>query len=211
MQRQFIINLKILPNMKKFALTIAAVMIAFVMTSCGGESPKEKIMKTTDEFFTQAENNVQAITSGEDFMNLVADMETKRDELIQKLFGPYSDNDGNIKGISDTDMEEIQSYIYDRATAYNKVEGAKAAEFISPALDEVERYTDELYAQFKAGEDLNLETVKKFDDAYVNVMIFNDYDNVLPELQERRAANWEKIDEMNEVLIAKLHELYPEE
>ena len=197
--------------MRKLTLAIVAIVLGFVMVSCGGESPKETITKATDEFFTQAENNVQAINSGEEFMNFFVDMETKRDELMEKLFGPYADKDGNIKGIPDSDMEEIQSYIYDRASAYNKVEAAKAAEFIAPALDEVERYADALYAQFTAGEDLNLETVKQFDDAYLALLEFDDYDNVLPELQQRKDDVWQKIDEMNEVLIAKLHEIYPEE
>lgn len=198
--------------MKKITLTIVALVIGFAMTSCDSTSPKEKIMKSVDEFFVQAEQNVQKVASGEEFMSYFADFATQKTKFIENLFGPYADKDGNITGISDSDMEEIQSYIYDRATAYNKVEAEKAKEFMGPELDIIENYVNELYAQFQAGNELDKETVKNFDDAYVNFLKkYKDYDNVLPELQKRRDAIWGKMDEMNEVLIAKLKEIYPEQ
>ena len=176
---------------------MVALVMGFIMTSCGGESPKETIKKATDEFFTQAENNVQSITSGDEFMNFFADMETQRDELMQKLFGPYTDNDGNIKGISDADMEEIQSYIYDRATAYNKVESVKAAEFMEPAVANFENAINALFeAAGNADEEAFGKLVEKFEEAEAGLSLFADYDNVPTELQQRAQAAEAKLQDL---------------
>ena len=72
--------------MKKLTLAIAAVMVAFVMTSCGGDSPKEKIMKATDEFFTQAEKELQNITNGDDFMAHFYQFEDDKQSFLQNVF-----------------------------------------------------------------------------------------------------------------------------
>ena len=186
--------------MKKLTLIIAAVATCFVMASCGGASPKESIMKATDEFFTQAENNVQSITSGEEFMNFVADMEIKRDELIQKLFGPYTDKDGNIKGISDTDMEEIQSYIYDRASAYNNVESVKAVGFIEPVVAKYEAAVNAIVDAVATNQPLD-NAIEKFEEAENELAVFADYDNVPVELQKRAQAAEAKLQEVLAVLM----------
>ena len=186
--------------MKKITLAIAALVIGLAMASCGGESPKESIMKAADEFFAQAETNVQAITSAEEFMNHFAEMEIKRDELSQQLFGPYSDKDGNITGISDSDMEEIQSYLYDRATAYNKVEAAKCAEFLTPAIEKYEQSVDALYEKFLADEQMDEETFhglfEAVTEAAEEVYVFADYDNIPKELSNRYTEALGKFEQM---------------
>lgn len=180
--------------MKKLTLAIVAVVIGLAMTSCGGESPKESIKKATDEFFTQAENNVQAITSGEEFMNFFENFKTQKAEFTQKTFSPYANENGDITGISESDMEEIQSYIYDRASAYNKVEAAKCAEFMTPAMDRFEEAVDALYAVYKSGAEIDEETFSGYfgniEEALDGVFLFADYDNIPNELAER----YEKID-----------------
>ena len=186
--------------MKKVTLAIAAIVVGFVMASCDGTSPKEKIMKSVDEFFVQAEQNVQNVASGEEFMNYFSDFEIQKSKLIENLFDPYTDKDGYITGISDSDMEEIQSYIYDRATAYNKVEGAKCAEFLEPVIANYEAAVEALYAAALSDETVDEATynglVDNFGLAEAGLALFADYDNVPAELQERGKAAEAKIDEL---------------
>lgn len=191
--------------MKKITLTIVAMVIGFAMTSCGGgsEKAKESMIKDADEYFTKAEQTLAQIDNTEDFLMFVESMKDRSD-LLESMKKKYDNK------ITDEDLDAACDVIYERASVYNKVEAAKCAEFLSPELDKLEVYVNDLYAQFQAGNELDKETVIGFDDAYITFMKFNDYDNVLPELQEREAAVWEKMDEMNEVLIAKLKEIYPE-
>ena len=198
--------------MKKLTLAIIAVVMGFVMAACNTTSKKETIMKATDEFFTQAEQELnETVTTGEDFMIFYEVMNDDKNEFMKTTFAPYMDEEGNIKGFTEEEWEELQTYIYDRATAYNKVEAAKAAEFITPALDDLETAVDELYAQFQAGTELENESVLKFGEAYEAFSNYAYYDNVLPEISERYNTVSDKLGEMDEVLNAKLRELFPEE
>lgn len=183
--------------MKRITLAIVALVIGFAMTSCDSTSPKEKIMKSVDEFFVQAEQNVQKVASGEEFMNYFADFATQKSKLVENLFGPYSDKDGNITGISDSDMEEIQSYIYDRATAYNKVEAAKAAEFMEPLVANYEKAINALYeAAGNVDEEAYGKLVDNYEAAEEGLSLFADYDNVPTELQQRAQAAEAKLQEL---------------
>lgn len=186
--------------MKKITLTIVAMVIGFAMTSCDSTSPKEKIVKSVDEFFVQAEQNVQKVASGEEFMSYFADFATQKTKFVENLFGPYADKDGNITGISDSDMEEIQSYIYDRATAYNKVEAAKCAEFLTPAIEKYEQGVEALYEKFFADEKMDEETFHGLYETVMNaaeeVYVFADYDNIPKELNDRFIAALGKFEQM---------------
>ena len=193
--------------MKKITLAIAAIIMGFVMASCGGgsEKAKESMIKDADEYFTKAEQTLAQIDNTEDFLMFVESMKDRSD-LLESMKKKYDNK------ITDEDLDAACDVIYERASVYNKVEAEKAKEFMGPELDIIENYVNELYAQFQAGNELDKETVKNFDDAYVNFLKkYKDYDNVLPELQKRRDAIWGKMDEMNEVLIAKLKEIYPEQ
>ena len=181
--------------MKKLTLAIFAVVMGFVMTSCNSVSPKETIMKSTDEFFTQAEEELNTIETAEDFMAFFNVFELDKQEFVEKAFADYVDEEGNIKGISDSDMEEIQSYMYDRASAYNKVEAAKAAEFLTPLIEQYEAAVDALYEAVSTGQPTE-GLVEQFEAAENALALFSDYDNVLPELQERAQAAEAKLDEV---------------
>ena len=187
--------------MKKLTLAIAVVVMGLAMTSCGGESPKEKITKSVDEFFTQAEQNVQKIASGEEFMNYFTDFEAKKSEFIQNLFGPYADADGNIKGFTEDEVNELQSYIYDRASAYNKVEAAKCAEFVAPLIEEYENAINAVCEGFgNVDEETFDQLTTNLENAENGLALFADYDNVPTELQQRFTAAQGKLDDFLKML-----------
>lgn len=186
--------------MKKLTLAIFAVVMGFVMASCGGTSPKETIMKSTDDFFTQAEEELNTIGNAEDFMTFFNVFEEDKQDFIKTVFADYVDAEGNIKGISDADMEEIQTYMYDRATAYNKVEAAKAAEFLTPLIDNYEQAVNALYDAVTSGQSTE-GLIEQYEAAENALTAFADYDNVLPELQERAQAAEAKLGEVIAVML----------
>lgn len=191
--------------MKKMAFVFGALIMGFMMVSCG-ESTDQKTKKAADEFFTQAEKEVQAIDNAEDFFAFLEDLEARKDQLAETLFSSYeTDNEGNFLM-----PKEVNDYVFNRATAYNNVEAAKAAEFITPALDDLESTVNQLYDQYQATGDLELESVAAFDQAYGAMLPYFDYDNILPELSDRYAVVVEKIEEMNDLLMKKLDIIYGE-
>ena len=192
--------------MEKLTLVLAAVVMGFFMTSCG-ENTEEKVKKATDEFFAQAEQEVQAIDNADDFLAFCDEFTNRKGEFAQEIFAQFPKNDDGEALVPD----EVTDFIYNRATDYNHVEAVKAAEFITPALDNLEASVNKLYEQFISGNGLDDESVLKFDEDYGVFSTFIYYDNVLPEIQDRCTTVGQKLQEMDAVLDAKLNELYGEE
>lgn len=184
--------------MKKLTLAIAAVVMGFVMAACNTTSPKETVMKATDEFFAQAEKELnETVVDAQGFMDFFNVMNLDKSEFMQNVLAPYLDEEGNVKGFTEEEWNELQSYIYDRATAYNKVEGAKAAEFIEPA---VANYESAINALFEAAGNVDEEAfgklIEKYEEAEAGLRLFADYDNVPAELQQRAQAAEAKLQDL---------------
>lgn len=198
--------------MKRLTLILATVLMGFVMASCQDSSlKKEDIMKATNAFFEQAEQELQTISSGEEFMDFFRAFTEKKSHFIEELFVDHIDEEGNLKGFSEEQAEDIYNSIYERATAYNRVEAVKAAEFIAPTVDNLEAAVNALYEQYQAGVEFTPENVDAFILSVSPYTVFQDYDNVLPELRERTFAINDKLTEMDTPLGAKINEMYPQE
>ena len=184
--------------MKKITLAIAAVIIGFVMASCGNSvSPKETILKATEDFFAQAKTNLQTINNAEDFLAFVNNFAQEKDTFIQNVFADYMDEEGNLKGFTEEELTDLQTQLGDMASAFNKEEALKAAEFITPLVENYENAVNALYdAIGNADEETFHQLVENFEDAEAGLSVFAAYDNVLPELQERAQAAQMKLDEV---------------
>lgn len=184
--------------MKKITLAIAVVIMGFVMASCGNSvSPKETIIKATEEFFNQAKTKLMAIDNAEDFLAYVDSFNQEKAEFSQNLFADYVDEEGNLKGFTEEEFNEIQTSLYDIATAYNREEAAKAAEFLTPRIEAYENVVNDLYEAASNGDDETFHNLtEKFEAAEADLRAFADYDNVLPELQQRAQAAEAKLNEI---------------
>ena len=194
--KQFINQNQII--MKKITLAIAAVVIGFVMASCGNSvSPKETIIKATEDFFAQAKTNLQVIDNAEDFLAFVDNFAQEKDTFIQNVFADYMDEEGNLKGFTEEEITDLQTQLGDMASAYNNEEALKAAEFITPLVENYENAVNALYdAVGNVDEETFHQLVENFEAAESDLSVFAAYDNVLPELQERAQAAEMKLDEV---------------
>ena len=194
--KQFINQNQII--MKKITLAIAAVVIGFVMASCGNSvSPKETILKATEDFFAQAKTNLQVIDNAEDFLAFVDNFAQEKDAFIQDVFADYIDEEGNLKGFTEEEITDLQTQLGDMASAYNNEEALKAAEFITPLVENYENAVNALYdAVGNVDEETFHQLVENFEAAESDLSVFAAYDNVLPELQERAQAAEMKLDEV---------------
>ena len=107
--------------MKKFTLIAMAFVGCFLLASCT-KNPKEAIMKATDAFFAQAETDVKAITNAEDFMKFFNNFEEKKTDFLTELVTKYeTDGEGNFLAMSAEENEALYEYMYERASAYNRI------------------------------------------------------------------------------------------
>ena len=182
--------------MKKLTIIVVAMIGCFLMASCN-KSPKEAIMKATDEFFAQAEKDVNAITNAEDFLSFINNLEDKKMDFLSSLLNKYpSDDDANFTQLTAEENDALYEYMYERATAYNQIESEKSSEFLTPIVDRFETAVKALYDKFLAGEDVDENLIDEIEAAYNDLEPFADYDNVPTELVDRFQASQALIDEM---------------
>ena len=186
--------------MKKITLAIAVVIMGFVMASCGNKvSPSETILKAAQEFFDQAKAKLSAIDNTEDFLAFINSFNAEREEFSQNLFADYVDEEGNVTGFTEEEIVNLQTKLSNIATDYNKVEAAKAAEFLAPRIEAYENVVNALY---EAAGNVDTEAFHKltedFEAAEAALRPWANYDNVLPELQERGQAAESKLKQILE-------------
>lgn len=182
--------------MKRLSLILGAVVIGFLFSACT-KSPKEPIMKETEAFFAEAENTVKAITNAEDFLKFFKDFSWQKDDFMQNLFSKYpTDAEGKLKGITDEELEELNTFIQDCETAYKTVEVAKCAEVVDPVLARYERAVQALYACHQAGTDLEDALVDEFEAAYAALEPCLMLDDLPASMHERFQAADTMLEEM---------------
>ena len=190
--------------MKKLAFVFGALIMGFMITSCG-ESVKDGMIKLVDTYFASAEADLANIDNVADFLSY-AEVMNDRSDLIDQLQEQFGE-----KEISDADWEVVENYMYDRATTYNKAESAKCSEFLVPAIERFENIIHKMYPHYQEGTPFDEETLDEFLDAYYGVTDFSVCENVDQTLVDRVNPFFDKEDEMSETIIARMDELWPEE
>ena len=192
--------------MKKLLIVLGALVMGFMITSCDNTAKiKTGMMKDVDQYFTDAETMLAEIDNAEDFVKFAVSM-NDRSDLLDLLQDKYGDEE-----INDEDWKEIEDFIYDRATAYNQAEGLKCTEYLVPIIERYETIVNKLYGQYQAGVTFADDDLDEFLDAYSAISDFNECENVDPELIERLDPTFEREDEMSDMIIARLDEMYPDE
>lgn len=111
--------------MKKLTIIITAVIIGFVMTSCGN---KEKdLMNKANELYTQAETELNAIDNWDGFVTFFQNFKQKSDDFK----AGYS----NLKL-----SQETQDFLSNKKEAFDQMESQKAGELFAPILEKGEQF-----------------------------------------------------------------------
>ena len=178
--------------------------MSFMVTSCGS-SIKDSVIKDVDAYFAKAEQDLNEINNAEDFIEYAILM-NDRDDLLDDLQETYGD-----KTISDEDWDAVESFMYDRATAYNQAEAEKCAEYLTPAIDNFEAIINKMYPIFQAGGNFDKAILDEFLDAWSGLTAFSECENVFPELSDRLDPLFAMEDEMSEQILTQMDEFYPDE
>lgn len=176
--------------MKKTFSILTALFMVVVLTCCS-MSPKDTIIKEVDEFFYEAEKELRDIDNPDDLMLFINVFNEDKQEFSQALDVKYQkDENGVFKGMNAAEMEAMQNEIFERATAYNKLEYAKCGEIMEPYVARVEDAVNKLQEYYNSGKDFTDEMI----DEYVNAAEeLEKYGDVVP---EELANRYYKADEI---------------
>lgn len=188
--------------MKKLAFVFGALIMGFMITSCG-ESAKDKLIKDVEAYFGAAEQQLATIDNAEAFLSFVQTMNDRSD-----LLGIIQENYQNL---TEAEQTVVDSLVYDRATEYNHAEALKCTEFITPVVENYEAAVNRLYAQYQDGLSFDEESLNNFLDAYTAISAFGICENVEPAIMERLDPVLQKEDEISDMIVEALDELYPDE
>jgi hypothetical protein len=161
--------------MKKLTIILAAVVMGF-MTSCGG-SVKDSVINDVENYFTEAEQKLATIDNAEDFIAYAISM-NDRSEFLKVLDEKY----GN-KTFTEAEEEEIQNFIYDRASAYNQAEALKCGEYLTPLMERFAKAVDALYYnENELDEETFYAMYEEMDQAEDEVLKFGECENIPEDL-----------------------------
>ena len=172
--------------MKKLLFSFVAIAGLLLFASCGEDrdaTTKQKV----DALFSQAEKDVAAVDNFDNFFAFMEDFKVKKADLNKEIFETYATNDQDAE-IPD----EVSTYIYDRATAYNQVEAKKYTELFTPYVDNIDNAIKAYEESGKKDEALKEAVYSALEE----LMEYANYDNVEPAMQERCQALVDKMDEL---------------
>ena len=106
-------------------MIVAAVIIGFVMTSCGNK--EKKLMNKANELYTQAETELNAIDNWDGFVTFFQNFKQKSDDFK----AGYS----NLKL-----SQETQDFLSNKKEAFDQMESQKAGELFAPILEKGEQF-----------------------------------------------------------------------
>lgn len=188
--------------MKKLAFVFGALIVGFMLTSCG-DAAKDKLIKDVEDYFAAAEQQLATIDNAETFLSFVQTMNDRSDLLsvIQE----------NYESLSEADQVAVDSLVYNRATEYNHAEALKCTEFLLPVVDNYEIAVNRLYEMYQDGQSFDEESLNVFLEAYQGISAFSICENVEPSVMERLNPILEKEDEISDLIVEGLERLFPEE
>ena len=187
--------------MKKLAIILGALIMGFLVISCGNSS-KDVMVADIDAYFEQAHENLAAIDNAEDFLDYAAKMSDGHDienYLLEKW-------DENLK-ISDADYDAVIEHVKDKSTEYFLAEKEKALQLLGPAMDRFNAVIDKMYPMYQANKRFDNETMDEFLDVFNYISLFLDYDNVIDVLEEELKEATNRMAEMTPAINQRIAEM----
>lgn len=166
--------------MKKVTLILGALVMGFLLSSCG-ESTKDKIYKDVDAFFVQKEAEIQGIDNADALLDFVTEMDNYPElDLIDK----YVDAEGNITGLTEEEGDVLSDMMIQRREVYTDIETAKCNEMMEPLIVEYENIIASLYEDFEAGlSEASEDKMAQWESIYTQI---DHYTTIIPnELYDR--------------------------
>lgn len=131
--------------MRRVALLLGAVLIGFMVSSCG-EPTQEKIYKEVDMMFTQKEAEVKAIDNADDLLAFVNAMnETPELEILRK----YANDNDELEDLTAEEADKLFDRMLERRSVYEAVQEEKCTEILEPLIADYEKVVADLYEDYE--------------------------------------------------------------
>ena len=149
--------------MKKLALTFGAIVLGFVLTSCG-DNKKETVMQLFNTFFDEEVTFLNQVTSAADFLEYDQASDQRLEEFYAKMSQDFPmDENGEIINLGKEDNEEVKKALMAREDAYVNLYDAKRTELSEPYIADLENFwtgeLDEFFGQFENEKELTDEKI----------------------------------------------------
>lgn len=191
------------PQMKKLVIVFGALIMGFLVISCGNSS-KDVMVADIDAYFEQAHENLAAIDNAEDFLDYAAKMSDGSD--IEKYLLEKWDN--NMK-ISDKDYNYIVDYAKEKSTDYFLAEKEKGLQLVEPSIA---RFNDliinKMYPMYQDHRRFDNQTMEDFLDDFNYIRMFLDYQAIMDVLEVELKEATDKMAEMTPVINQRIEEMY---
>ncbi|MBQ3710641.1 MAG: hypothetical protein II887_08055 [Bacteroidales bacterium] len=160
--------------MKKLALTFGAIVLGFVLTSCG-DNKKETVMQLFNTFFDEEVTFLNQVTSAADFLEYDQASDQRLEEFYAKMSQDFPmDENGEIINLGKEDNEEVKKALMAREDAYVNLYDAKRTELYEPYIADLENFwngeLDEFFGQFENEKELTDEKImpmfQKFEEKF---------------------------------------------
>ena len=189
--------------MKKLVIVFGALIMGFLVISCGNSS-KDVMVADIDAYFEQAHENLAAIDNAEDFLDYAAKMSDGSD--IEKFLLEKWDN--NMK-ISDKDYNYIVDYAKEKSTDYFLAEKEKGLQLVEPSIA---RFNDliinKMYPMYQDHRRFDNQTMEDFLDDFNYISMFLDYQAIMDVLEVELKEAADKMAEMTPVINQRIEEMY---
>ena len=175
--------------MKKATLFIGMVLCFLALSSCDNSASKmEGIMTEVENYFAQAEQQLEPIDNADDFLAFYDEFSDGQNAFLESLNAKFpTDDKGNFKGLTKEQTNEVNNKIYERTSAFNKKTAAKCSEYLTPLIDKLEVAANSAKEEFDATGNVSETTRLEVGNAIEEVLVFADFDNVPKVLQNRYA------------------------
>ena len=177
-------------NMKKFTMILGAVILGFMLASCG-DNKKDTIIEKFNTFFDEETATLSQIDDADALVEYAHSFSERHDNLFTKLTEEFPlDDDENFVGMNQEDNDAVWGSYQDRFDALNEQFIEKGAAFFEPIIADLEDFITEdifpLAEQYDVVPDdviesLNDQLMQKFDMAEKYIDLCNDeqYDRYL--------------------------------
>lgn len=150
--------------MKKLTLFLGAVVLGFMLVSCGNK--KDQVIKVINDYY---DNEIVELNKVDNLNALLEyrDASDERAEALNKVWFPQDETaDDPLKDLSEEELETVYSVIDDRWDELDDLFDTKASGFYEPIISDLEASYNELVELVEPYEDAEAVPDELFDPVY---------------------------------------------
>lgn len=180
--------------MKKLTLVLGALVMGFILTSCGNNK-KEAVINAFNTFFDQEVNALNAVDNADAFLEFLTASDERFTAFYTQMDKDYPINeDDQLIGFSKEDSDAAMKVYNDRLDAFMSLQEAKGESLFEPYIAKLEDVVNGL------ADDI-MNDVEPADDVVDQILAaYDDIDKYADLGTEAQAERFTDIDELVRII-----------